>query len=128
MYRSLPSLWKIKSKEYSNKLTRELAYSKMIEFCRKFEPSADRQFIVNKINNLKGAFKKELKKLESSKLSGAGTDDVYEPKLWYFHHLMFLQDQETPRTGVSNLDIENVCTPSTSIEVSIYYIYFIFFK
>ena len=114
MYRTVPALWKIKSKEYSNKLAKELAYSTLIEFCQKFEQSADKQFVVNKINNLRTAFRKELKKIEASKLSGAGRDEIYEPKLWYFSHLLFIQDQEVPRTGMSNLEIEKVHQNSSS--------------
>jgi hypothetical protein len=39
-----------------------------------------------------------------SKISGAGADDIYRPNLWYFNDLLFLEDQETPRKIVSNID------------------------
>ncbi|KAK8393608.1 hypothetical protein O3P69_006728 [Scylla paramamosain] len=36
--------------------------------------------------------------------SGAGSDDVYKPSLWYFDELAFLRDQELQQEGVSSLD------------------------
>lgn len=45
-----------------------------------------------------------MKKVNASTRSGAATDDIYEPTLWYFHLLDFLSDQETPRETVSNFD------------------------
>nr|CAD7579670.1 unnamed protein product [Timema californicum] len=41
--------------------------------------------------------------MNDSKKSGIGEDEVYTPKLWYFHLLDFLREQEIPRTSVSNL-------------------------
>lgn len=34
--------------------------------------------------------------------SGAGTDDIYKPNLWYFDSLMFLKDHEMPRSSISS--------------------------
>ncbi|CAJ0946105.1 unnamed protein product [Ranitomeya imitator] len=50
-----------------------------------------------KIQALRTVYKKELNKVEKSKKSGAGADDVYVPKLWYFDLLAFTRDQEIPR-------------------------------
>lgn len=94
IYRSLPCLWKVKTKEYSNKLSRELAYSKMIDFCRTFDQSADKQFVVQKINNLRSAFRKEMKKVALSQSSAANGEEIYESKLWYYPYLKFVIDQE----------------------------------
>ncbi|RUS72024.1 hypothetical protein EGW08_020208, partial [Elysia chlorotica] len=104
-YQALPALWNVKSKEYSNKLARELAYAKLIKFCSKFDSSADKEFVVKKINNLRSAYRKELKKVQASK-SDAGSNDneVYEPKLWYFPYLLFIQDQEVPSAGMDDFD------------------------
>lgn len=38
--------------------------------------------------------------------TGTGTDDVYEPTLWYYELLLFTAQSETGRKGISN-DIEN---------------------
>jgi len=34
--------------------------------------------------------------------SGAGTDDIYKPNLWYFDSLMFLKDHEMPRSSIGS--------------------------
>ncbi|RUS88474.1 hypothetical protein EGW08_003732, partial [Elysia chlorotica] len=104
VYRSMECLWKIKSKEYSNKFLKEKAYEKLIEISKQFDPTTNKDSVCKKINNLRSAFKRELKKCEVSKLSGAGTDEIYEPKLWYFENLMFLRDQEIPRAARSNIE------------------------
>ena len=76
IYRSLPALWKVKSKEYSNKFAKDKGYNQLIEFCKTFEKEADKTYVVTKINNLRSSFRKKMKKVDKSKLSGADTDLV----------------------------------------------------
>jgi hypothetical protein len=52
-------------------------------------------------------FRKELKKVNESKKSGASANDVYVPSLWYFGELMFLVDQETPGACNSTNELGN---------------------
>ena len=113
LYRSHECLWMVKSKNYSNKHMREQAYDSLLQCVKKFEPAASRDSITKKINNLRTSFRKECRKVESSKLSGSGIEDIYVPKLWYFDQLVFLKDQDIPRQAQSNLkqapqDIINV--------------------
>ncbi|CAJ0922608.1 unnamed protein product [Ranitomeya imitator] len=88
MYRSLPCLWKIKSADYSNRYKKKDAYEKLA---------------------LRTVYKKELNKVEKSLKSGAGTDDVYVPKLWYYDLLAFTRDQEIPRPCQT---VTSICAPS----------------
>ncbi|XP_071056913.1 uncharacterized protein [Onthophagus taurus] len=60
--------------------------------------------VVKKINNLRSAYRKEMKKVIASKRTGAGEDEVYIPNLWYYEYLTFLADQEVPRSSCSNVD------------------------
>lgn len=39
--------------------------------------------------------------IKSSERSGAGSDDVHVPKLWYFDLLQFLEEQEVPRESTT---------------------------
>lgn len=57
-------------------------------------------FVKQNIQNLRTAFRKELKKLEDSKRSGQGTGGVYVPRQWYFDLLMFTTDDVTPRPSL----------------------------
>ncbi|GFS09903.1 cadherin-5 [Elysia marginata] len=107
MYKSLPALWQVKCKDYPNRMKKELAYKKMIEFCKKFNPAADKQFVMSKIHNLRSSFKKELRKVKQSKLAAADSEseDVYEPHLWYYPYLYFIEDQYADSSKVPGVDL-----------------------
>ncbi|KAJ8926227.1 hypothetical protein NQ314_021415 [Rhamnusium bicolor] len=101
LYRQLPCLWKVKGKSYSNRHEKNKAYGKLLSFYKTGDENATVDSVKNKINNLRSAFRKELKKVRKSKRSGEGSDSVYEPTLWYFNLLLFTADQEKPRNSVS---------------------------
>lgn len=99
LYRQNECLWKIKSKDYSDKQKKNAAYNILVEKLKEVEPEANKDMIVKKINSMRTCFRKELKKYTTSLKTGSGTEDVYKPNLWYFDLLLFLNDQETPRQG-----------------------------
>ncbi|KAM4035727.1 uncharacterized protein ACNLHF_014830 isoform 2-T2 [Anomaloglossus baeobatrachus] len=102
LYRSLPCLWLVKSPDYCNKNKKRKAYEKLIALFRQHDPceKVDESLVRKKIQSLRTVYKKELNKVEKSKKSGAGTDDVYVPSLWYYHLLDFIHNQELPRASV----------------------------
>lgn len=105
IYRNEVSLWQIKNKDYHNRDKKTAAYNKLIEQYKKIEPNANRDMIVKKLNGLRTNYRKEKKKVEESTRSGAGTNDIYVPTLWYYDLLKFLDDdQGTPRGSRSNID------------------------
>ena len=54
--------------------------------------------------SLKNHFSSENRKVEaSSKKSGSGVSDVYNPKWQFYRHLFFLKDNFTPRPTETNL-------------------------
>ncbi|MCL4167768.1 UNVERIFIED_CONTAM: hypothetical protein GTU68_001426 [Idotea baltica] len=81
IYKSEQCLWKVQCKDYHNRDKR-----------------------IKKINNLRTLYRKELKKVQTSKKSGAGLIDVYAPNLWYFENLDFLNDQEISRESLTNIE------------------------
>lgn len=103
IYRSEECLWKVKSPFYSNKLHRQRAYTKLVDFVSTFDKDATKEIVVRKINSLRSSFRKELKKVKSSIVSGSGTDEIYQPRLWYYNAMLFLQDQEETRSSCSSL-------------------------
>lgn len=107
MYRSEPCLWRIKSKEYHDRDVREAAYDRLVTKLKEIEPDANKSSVIKKINNFRSNVRKEKKKRDMSMKSGAGTDDVYSPKLWYFGLFDFLEDTDVPSTCSSNLDDEH---------------------
>ncbi|KAF2896696.1 hypothetical protein ILUMI_09477 [Ignelater luminosus] len=60
--------------------------------------------IKSKFQSLKTNFLTEYKKVESSKTTGTGEDDVYIPTLWYFDKLQFLLDHSVPRRTEDSID------------------------
>nr|CAI5846445.1 unnamed protein product [Callosobruchus analis] len=103
IYRSHPALWKVKSKEYVNRNLKNLGYDALVQFYRKVDPNADRDIVSKKIQSMRGSFRKELKKFEKFKRSGASSDDQYVPSLWYFDLLMFTREHETATESFDNI-------------------------
>ncbi|CAJ0967363.1 unnamed protein product [Ranitomeya imitator] len=111
MYRSLPCLWKIKSVDYSNRYKKKAAYEKLVALYKQHHPTetVDENIVRKKIQALRTVYKKEVNKVEKSMKSGAGTDDVYVPKLWYYDLLAFTRDQKIPRPFQT---VTSLCAPS----------------
>ncbi|XP_022162645.1 uncharacterized protein LOC111028339 [Myzus persicae] len=107
IYRSEHCLWKIKSREYHDKCKRDAAHKLLVENLKEIDSSATKSVVVKKINNLRSSYRKELKKVKESTRTGSGADDVYQPKLWYFNILSFLDDQDTPRNSRSNIESDD---------------------
>ncbi|XP_050310452.1 uncharacterized protein LOC126746316 [Anthonomus grandis grandis] len=104
LYKSFPCLWKVKSKEYSDRNAKNQPYEILIEKLQTFNPEANRENVGKKINSLRTTYKKELKKVLDSERSGAGEEDIYVPHLWYYDMMNFIRDQETPRNTKSNIE------------------------
>lgn len=122
IYKSYPCLWKIKSRDYTNRNLKNAAYDKLVEFSKTINPEANRDYVVKKIQSFRGSFRKEMKKMEESKRSGAGSEEIYTPTLWYFDLLLFTIDQELPTPSISNIgeeETENSMEEGTSQECEI---------
>jgi hypothetical protein len=52
---------------------------------------------------LRGAFRKGHKKVLKSRVSGAGAEEMYAPRLWYYNQLLFLCDQDAPHSSMSSM-------------------------
>jgi hypothetical protein len=55
---------------------------------------------------LRSAFRKEHKQVLKSQVSGAGAEEMYAPRLWYYNQLHFLCDQEAPHSSTSSMQQE----------------------
>jgi len=104
LYRSLPATWKVKSDLYKNRILKEDCYVQLTNKLKEIDPTADINTTKKKINTLRSNYRRELKKVEASKNSGAGIDDVYLPSVWYFNELEFLRDHEIQISGTSTMD------------------------
>ncbi|XP_022908175.2 uncharacterized protein [Onthophagus taurus] len=104
IYRDQRSLWDVKHKNYSNKHLRKEGYTALIDKTKEIFPDCEEKFVKAKVESLRASFRRELKKVQSSKRTGSGQDDVYEPSLWYYDLMVFTSDQEVARKGVSSLE------------------------
>jgi len=80
IYRDLPMLWRIRSKEYMDKHKRINAIKKLTELLKVYRRNITED-VKKKINILRTTFKREKNKVKISMVSGSGTDEVYVPSL-----------------------------------------------
>lgn len=85
---------------------RNAALDKLLTKYKEIDDKANHHIVLKKINSLRTAYNKEKKKVEDSKRSGASADAVYEPKLWYYKELSFINDQNLARASISTIDDE----------------------
>ena len=77
MNRENPCSWKVKSKEYSDRVKKNLAYEYLTTKLKEIDPDANKEKVVKKMNSLRSCFRRELKKVNNSKTSGTGADDTH---------------------------------------------------
>lgn len=104
---TLEVLWNCSKEDYKNKIKRKAAIVKLIPIYSKIKPGATEKDVRRKINTLRCNYRKELKKIQDSKRSGVGSEEVYQPTSWVFYALKFLKKSEQP---VSITDPEQVST------------------
>ncbi|XP_077289970.1 uncharacterized protein LOC143913829 [Arctopsyche grandis] len=85
-------LWKVKCKDYYNRLKKKKSYEILVAKVKEVKPDATKDDVAKKINNLRSSMRKEFKKVKLSMKSE--TNEVYQPKLWYYDNLKFLLDQD----------------------------------
>ncbi|XP_050298781.1 uncharacterized protein LOC126737773 [Anthonomus grandis grandis] len=99
IYQEHSCLWDVRSNDYSNKHKRNASYEILLRKLKEINPTATMELLKKKINNMRTAFRRELKKVQDSKGTGIGTDDLYEPTLWYYDLLLFTSQSESGRKG-----------------------------
>ncbi|CAI6377104.1 unnamed protein product [Macrosiphum euphorbiae] len=105
-YKQLPELWDVRSKEYTRRDKKNAAYEQLLTIYKGLKCDASIDDVKKKINTLRSNFRKELKKINDSKRSGAGADNVYEPSSWVFEELTFLTNLEKPVESYSSINEE----------------------
>lgn len=116
LYESFPCIWRVKSKEYSDRDKKRQAYEILVDKFKEIDANANRETVIKKINSMRSVYRKELAKVNQSHRSGAGEYDIYKPSLWYFDLLHFLNDQETPRKSTNTMDEDEASTVNEALE------------
>lgn len=113
VFRTQPAVWETSNDLYRNKVEKEKSWKLLLEKYKEVEADATVETVKRKVNSLRSSYRRELAKIKKSERSGASTDDIYVPALWYFDQLEFLRDQETQMCSMSTLndstDSQQVC-------------------
>ncbi|KAH8413846.1 hypothetical protein KR222_009160 [Zaprionus bogoriensis] len=102
-YKSNPCLWKADSVDFRNRSKRQEAYMKLISVATKHGELYNVERTKQKINNLRCAFRHQLRKYNEVKKKGEKYEP-YCPKRRYFESLMFLKDEEIPEKKLKRTD------------------------
>lgn len=105
LYQQFPALWNIRDKNYCNKSLRDTVFKQLMSELEENQllGQMDKKQLKAKIKSIKDVYRTELNKIEKSKKSGCGADDVYVPKLTWFNDACFLSEVLATRSSQSNL-------------------------
>jgi hypothetical protein len=106
---AIPELWNPTSPSYLNKTKKNIALDKLLNIYIKIKPRASHADVRRKINTLRCNYRKELRRIVSSKRSGSSADEVHEPTSWVIYALQFLDKFEQP----VNANVQQVDEVST---------------
>ena len=77
-------LWNVKADVYKDRSKRVAAINKITAELQKSGLSAHASEVKEKIESIRSKYRRDLRKLEKSKKSGAGADEVYTPDIMVF--------------------------------------------
>ena len=106
-------LYNIKHRGYCNKDQRNNGLQRVKEGLEESRIVADAKEIGSKLHSLRVYYSAQGCKLENSKKSGSGTDDVKKIKWAFFDKLAFLNDNLQPRQTFSNIIHVDDCNPES---------------
>ena len=104
--RNFEALWDTANENYIKRNAREHGMSKLLQevTAAGLHVNDGEESLKRKIKNLKDCYRNELNKINRSTKSGAGTDDIYAPKLvWFSKADSFLRNVMAGRESSSNL-------------------------
>ena len=106
IYEKYDVLWNNEIDEYRRKEPRDRNMVKLVAELNNEGFNVDAEEVRRRIKSIKTTYSEELRKIDKSKKSGAGIDDVYEPKLsWFSQADRFLNNVTASRKSTTNLVI-----------------------
>ena len=96
IYKSHECLWNVRCSNYKNRDKRAAAIRDIAQTI-----SRSVNDVKKKLDSLRNQHQRELRLMCTSKKSGAGSDEIYTPKLWCFDILSFLNDGDSVWPAVS---------------------------
>lgn len=112
LYQQHPCLYVQKSKDYHNRDQRLKALQTIAQQLHKMGGCiVTIDVIKKKIASLRTQYLEQINKIQKSKSSGAGTDDIFKPTWWLFEELSFLAPHVAARKGESSVS-KNIAAKS----------------
>lgn len=103
-YKSHPCLWKVGCVQYSDSKLRVKAYQQLVHLCKTIYKNANKRFVIQKIDFIRGCYQKEFEKVQKSKrITSKGY--TYVSKLWYYDLLSFIKNEQTVVEMVEDLQV-----------------------
>ncbi|XP_063383498.1 uncharacterized protein LOC134669806 [Cydia fagiglandana] len=93
LYRENTCLWDIQSNTYMRRDLRNASYNLLLEKYREIEPNATLDMVKKKIDIFRTGYRREVKKINESRVNSTSSGYEYKPTLWYFDKLTFLDFQ-----------------------------------
>ncbi|CAH0555613.1 unnamed protein product [Brassicogethes aeneus] len=104
-YETYPCLYDTKHKFYSNKHARTDKLQKITDELKNIDGRVTVDDVKKKLTSLRQSFSHENTKMHDSQKSGAGTEEMYEPSVWWYEKLLFLIPHVKTRKTKSSLDL-----------------------
>lgn len=114
LYKDQTNLWNCLDPNYKNRDLRKAS----LEHIRMELGLQDTNEVTKKIKNLRSTYNQELLKIEKSKKSGCGTDDIYKPSIKWFDAMDYI---------MKIINLKEKQTTSNLVQVSILLLYSILF-
>lgn len=86
-------MWQCTHPDYRNGTERNNAYKILAEKCQKYNPACDIGSVRSKISSLRSSFRKEWRKVTTSKLTASNNAEIHRPSLWYYDLLLFVEGE-----------------------------------
>ncbi|KAJ8945759.1 hypothetical protein NQ318_022857 [Aromia moschata] len=106
LYRELPALWNIKSKEYHDRDKKNTAYETLLEKYKEMFPDATKDDLKKKFNSLRANYLKEFKKTPPvNEIRVCCRRYTYiKSSLRYYREMAFLEAHECAADSQSTMD------------------------
>lgn len=105
-YEKYDVLWNIENEKYRNRNARDEGMKKLVKELNSKGMVVDIEEIRKRIKTIKTVYSQELMKIEKSKNSGRGRDQIYKPKLvWFETADRYLRNVTGIRKSILNLEI-----------------------
>ncbi|XP_075159633.1 uncharacterized protein LOC142232829 [Haematobia irritans] len=115
-YQEHENLYNVRDPAYLGRVKRSNSLFKISEELKEINKDVSVEAVKKKIHSLRTQYLKESREVGSSKRSGVGVEDVYEPKLWCFDQMEFLKTHCAIRKSESNICKMNESNDSIELE------------